>query len=134
MTSDKSLFIDRLDHCVLTVTDVERAKKFYVDLMRFKYQTNKAGRVSLLFGRQKINLHQAGSEIKPHAQTPTPGAGDLCFVTVNEIEGVKEYVESKGVRVIEGPVQREGALGLMMSIYFRDPDGNLIEISRYSEE
>jgi catechol 2,3-dioxygenase-like lactoylglutathione lyase family enzyme len=126
--------MERLDHIVLTVTDVEKTKNFYVHVMGMKAQTNKLGRVSLMFGQHKINLHQLGNEFRPHAQRPTPGSGDLCFVTSRTIEEIKEHVESQGIVLIEGPVQKEGALGPMMSIYFRDPDGNLIEISRYPDK
>jgi len=125
--------MERLDHIVLTVTDVEKTKDFYVQVLGMKARTDNRGRVSLMFGRQKINLHQSGNEFRPHAQRPTPGSGDLCFVTARSMEEIKEHVESQGIVLIEGPVQREGALGPMMSIYFHDPDGNLIEISRYPD-
>ena len=89
------------------------------------------GREALHFGEQKINLHQAGKEFEPKADHPTPGSADLCFVTWWEIDRVVAHLEKAGVKVIEGPVKREGANGPMTSIYLRDPDQNLLEIAKY---
>ncbi len=90
------------------------------------------GRRALKFGRQKINLHQAGAEFEPKAGKPTPGSGDFCLITDVPLERVVEHVRSCGVEIIEGPVSRIGATGRLESVYFRDPDGNLVEISKYA--
>lgn len=89
------------------------------------------GRVALTFGSQKINLHELGHEIQPHAATPTPGSADLCFISELPSEEILSTLKTHGVAILEGPVPRTGALGPIQSVYFRDPDGNLIEISRY---
>ena len=121
--------MERLDHVVLTVTDIEKTKNFYVHVLGMRAQTNRLGRVSLMFGRQKINLHRFGNEFSPHARRPTPGSCDLCFIVSGRtLEEMKEQVESNGISVIEGPVEREGALGAMMSIYFHDPDGHRLQL------
>lgn len=91
------------------------------------------GRRALAFGNQKINLHEAGREFEPKATRPTPGSADLCFVVEQEIPTVVEHLKSHGVEIVEGPVGRAGAMGRMTSVYLRDPDGNLIEISKYEE-
>jgi catechol 2,3-dioxygenase-like lactoylglutathione lyase family enzyme len=87
------------------------------------------GRRALSFGTQKINLHQYRREFEPKAKRPTPGSADLCFVTSISISDVVEHLRECGVELLEGPVQRTGAAGPIMSVYFRDPDGNLIEVS-----
>jgi catechol 2,3-dioxygenase-like lactoylglutathione lyase family enzyme len=89
------------------------------------------GRKALSFGSQKINLHEAGKELEPKAYRPTPGSADLCFTTTTPIDEVVNRLRLSKVRVLEGPVKRTGALGQMMSVYFRDPDLNLIEVSNY---
>lgn len=123
--------LDRLDHLVLTVADVERTVAFYSRVLGMEPATFADGRRALLFGRQKINLHQAGNEFEPKAANPTPGSADLCFVADVSPEEVVEHLAEHGVEIVGGPVDREGALGGMRSVYFRDPDGNLIEVSRY---
>ena len=90
-----------------------------------------AGRKALVFGRQKFNLHQAGREIVPHAKRPTPGSADLCIIAVTAVDDVISHLKSVGVEITEGPVPRTGAMGPIRSVYFRDPDDNLIEISNY---
>jgi catechol 2,3-dioxygenase-like lactoylglutathione lyase family enzyme len=91
-----------------------------------------AGRKALSFGEQKINLHQYGKEFEPKAKKPTPGSADLCFVTAVPVSQVIEHLRANGVEVLEGPVPRTGAVGAITSVYFRDPDGNLIEVSNYA--
>lgn len=124
--------IDRLDHLVLTVADIERTCDFYSRALGFEVVTfGTAGRKALNFGRQKINLHQAGREFEPKALAPTPGSADLCFIATTPLEDVIRELEAAGVAIEEGPVQRTGATGPIRSVYVRDPDRNLIEISNY---
>lgn len=125
--------IDRIDHIVLTVFDLDRTIDFYSRVLGMQPVTFAGGRRGLAFGRQKLNLHQAGREFEPKALKPAPGAIDLCFVSATPLEQVVEHLRASGIAVIEGPVPRTGALGPMMSVYFRDPDGNLIEVSNYPE-
>ena len=123
-----------LDHLVLTVADVERTAAFYRDVLGCVPLTFGEGRRALAFGDQKINLHQAGREFEPKARRPTPGSGDLCFVTASPIADVVASLELRGVAIEEGPVQRSGAQGPMTSVYLRDPDGNLLEVASYAGE
>jgi len=123
--------IDRLDHLVLTVWDIEVTCEFYTRVLGMTMETFGQGRKALRFGQQKINLHQAGQEFEPKAGQPTPGSGDLCFITSVPLEQVIDHLRSCGVEIIEGPVPRTGATGPILSVYFRDPDGNLLEISNY---
>jgi catechol 2,3-dioxygenase-like lactoylglutathione lyase family enzyme len=89
------------------------------------------GRVALSFGRQKINLHEEGKEFEPKAMRPTSGSADLCFISDASIDSVTSTLASQGIEIVEGPVSKTGACGPIRSIYFRDPDGNLIEVSNY---
>jgi catechol 2,3-dioxygenase-like lactoylglutathione lyase family enzyme len=123
------LEIDRLDHLVLTVRDLEATAAFYQRALGMTRETFGAGRVALHFGRQEINLHPAGGEFDPKAACPTPGSADLCFITKTPIEEVQVHLESCGIVIEEGPVARTGAQGPIVSLYLRDPDGNLIEVS-----
>jgi catechol 2,3-dioxygenase-like lactoylglutathione lyase family enzyme len=123
--------LDRLDHVVLTVASIEATEDFYTEVLGMEVLHTANGRHALAFGVQKINLHQRGHEYEPHAAHPSAGSADLCFVTESPIAEVAEYVTSMRVRIELGPVEREGALGKMQSIYLRDPDRNLIEISQY---
>lgn len=123
--------IDRLDHLVLTVADIDKTCAFYAAAMGMDVVTFGEGRKSLAFGRQKINLHLKGKEFEPKAQRPTPGSGDLCFITETGLEDVISHLKRIGVTIIEGPIQRTGATGSIQSVYFRDPDENLIEVSNY---
>ena len=91
-----------------------------------------AGRRALTFGRQKINLHEAGREFEPKARTPTPGSSDLCFIATGTLEEVETHLAAAGVVIEEGPVDQTGAMGPIRSVYFRDPDSNLIEVSVYA--
>ena len=123
--------IDRLDHLVLTVADIERACAFYRDILGMSVETFGAGRTALKFGRQKFNLHQAGREFLPKADRPTPGSADLCLIAKTPLAAVIAHLEKNGVALEEGPVARTGATGPILSVYFRDPDMNLIEVSNY---
>ena len=125
------MYIDRIDHLVLTVRDIDATCTFYTHVLGMRVVTFEAGRTALAFGSQKINLHQAGREFEPKALQPTPGSGDLCFITNVPLDEVIAHVHSCGVAIEEGPVSRSGATGLLESIYLRDPDGNLVEISNY---
>ncbi|MBI5790051.1 MAG: VOC family protein [Rhodocyclales bacterium] len=121
--------IDSLDHLVLTVRDIDASIAFYVDVLGMEAVTFGAGRRALAFGRQKINLHPASAPLKPHAATPMPGSADLCLLTSTPVAEVIAHLGRQGVTVEEGPVPRTGATGPILSVYFRDPDGNLIEVS-----
>ena len=125
--------IARLDHLVLTVADVAETCRFYSSVLGMKVVTFGTDRKALAFGSQKINLHQHGREFEPKAERPTPGSADLCFITATPIAEAIEVLRRSGVAILEGPVKRTGANGPILSLYFRDPDGNLIEISNYAE-
>ena len=122
--------IDRLDHLVLTVRDLDATCAFYSRVLRME-PVNAEGRWALRFGSQKINLHPADAPIPPHAMLPTPGSADLCFISSTPIAEVVRHLQSLGVAIVGGPVSRQGALGPITSVYFRDPDFNLIEVSQY---
>ena len=121
--------IDSLDHLVLTVKDIEATVSFYSRVLGMDIITFGDSRKALSFGAQKINLHQHRKELEPKAQQPTPGSADLCFITSVPIPDVINHLSSCNVAVIEGPIQRTGATGPILSVYFRDPDMNLIEVS-----
>ncbi|EBS2685671.1 VOC family protein [Salmonella enterica subsp. enterica serovar Montevideo] len=125
------MIIDRIDHLVLTVSDISTTIRFYEEVLGFSAVTFKQNRKALIFGAQKINLHQQEMEFEPKASRPTPGSADLCFITSTPINDVVSENLQAGIPVVEGPVERTGATGEIMSIYIRDPDGNLIEISQY---
>lgn len=122
-----------LDHLVLTVQDIERTCSFYHRVLGMQVQTYGADRKALIFGNQKINLHEQGRELEPRADKPRPGSADLCFITMEDMPDVIVHLKHCGIDIIEGPVARSGALGPMTSVYFRDPDGNLVEVSQYHE-
>ena len=128
-----TISITRLDHLVLTVRDIAATCDFYSRVLGMAVVTFGEGRTALSFGNQKINLHQAGREIEPHAARPMPGSADLCLITDDEPAATLSALQAHGVAIELGPVQRTGALGAIESIYLRDPDGNLIEIARYLE-
>ena len=121
--------IDHLDHLVLTTANEADCVHFYVDLLGMTLETFGSGRKAFRFGNQKINLHVKGHEFEPKAHTPVPGALDLCFIASIPLEQVMSTLESKGVPIVEGPVMRTGATSKIRSVYLRDPDLNLIEIS-----
>lgn len=121
--------IDHLDHLVLTVADIEATVDFYTRVLGMQEVSFGEGRKALVFGQQKINLHQAGREFEPKAERPTPGSADLCFIVATPLDEVVAHLERLGVAIIEGPVQRTGATGPIRSVYVRDPDFNLIELS-----
>ncbi len=120
--------VDSLDHLVLTVADIERACVFYEAVLGMEHVESE-GRHALRFGAQKINLHQKDHTFEPKAQRPTPGSGDLCFLTAVPIPDVLTHLARCDVPVIEGPVTRTGATGELLSVYVRDHDENLVEIS-----
>ena len=123
--------VDRLDHLVLTVRSIEETFQFYWRVLGMRPRTFDGSRWALHFRAQKINLHQTGREFEPKAATPTPGSADLCFVVSTPLGEVIAHLRDCGVDVLEGPVRREGATGAMQSVYLRDPDGNLLELSNY---
>lgn len=120
--------VSRLDHLVLTVPDINRTTDFYERILGMK-SINTNGRWSLHFGVQKINLHAYSHEFEPKAEHPTPGSADLCFLTEIPLIDVIKHLEKSNINIIEGPVRRTGAQGPLLSVYFRDPDLNLIEVS-----
>jgi catechol 2,3-dioxygenase-like lactoylglutathione lyase family enzyme len=123
------MHIDRLDHVVLTVADVEATCAFYQRVLGMAVVRFGNGRTALRFGQQKINLHAHGREFEPKAHCPTPGAADFCLITSLPLSEVVAHLAAQGVAIIEGPVPRTGATGPIVSIYFRDPDGNLVEVA-----
>jgi catechol 2,3-dioxygenase-like lactoylglutathione lyase family enzyme len=123
--------ITRLDHFVLTVRDIEASCKFYSEVLGMEVTTFGNGRKALQFGQQKINLHQAGKEFEPKALRPTPGSADVCFITETPLEEVINHLQKLNIVIEEGPIERTGAIGRIDSVYVRDPDQNLIEISNY---
>jgi catechol 2,3-dioxygenase-like lactoylglutathione lyase family enzyme len=123
--------VNSLDHLVLTVADLGVATDFYSRVLGMEVVTFGEGRIAVAFGDQKINLHQRGNEFEPKATYPTPGSGDLCFVSDLSLSQVQSHLAALGVDIEQGPVERTGAKGPMTSIYIRDPDGNLIEIANY---
>jgi len=127
-----AIVIDRIDHIVLTVFDIDRTLDFYSRVLGMEPVTFAGGRRALAFGRQKLNLHQAGREYEPKALKPAPGAIDLCFIASTALDQVIASLRESNVAIIEGPVAKTGALGPMQSVYFRDPDGNLVEVSNYA--
>lgn len=123
------MYVEQLDHLVLTVHDIEATCLFYSNMLGMKVVEFGEGRKALVFGSQKINLHKCGSEFKPHARNPTPGSADLCLLTSMPIDDVVRYFLEHQVEIIEGPVRRTGATGEIISVYLHDPDRNLLEIA-----
>ena len=123
--------IDRIDHVVMTVRDIDATCDFYARVLGMRVVTFAGGRKALAFGRQKINLHLAGREFEPKAAHPTPGSVDLCLIASGSLDEVEAHLRDCGVAIVEGPVAKTGAIGPIRSVYFRDPDANLIEVSTY---
>lgn len=123
----------QFDHLVLTVADLDATIDFYSRVLSMTPEEFTAAdgshRKALLFGSQKINLHQAGAEFEPKAKTPVPGSADLCFLSEDSLESWQDHLKEQGILIEIGPVPRTGATGPLKSIYIRDPDGNLIELS-----
>lgn len=127
-----SIQISHLDHFVLTVADLDAAAAFYRDILGMEIITFDAGRVAVTFGSQKINLHPQGQDVSGSgliARNVTPGSGDVCFIASTPLDEVIAHLNAQGVAIEAGPVERDGAQGRIMSVYFRDLDGNLIEVS-----
>ncbi|OJU96531.1 MAG: VOC family virulence protein [Acinetobacter sp. 38-8] len=123
--------ISHLDHLVLTVADIETTCQFYQSALNFEVITFGENRKALQFGHQKINLHQVGKEFEPKALRPTTGSADLCFIAETPLKDVIAHLHTLNIEIVEGPIERTGATGKILSIYLRDPDQNLIEISNY---
>jgi len=121
--------IEALDHLVLTVASIPRTLDFYQRVLGFEAREFKAGRFSVHFGQQKINLHELGTVVDPNVKHATPGSADLCFLTLTPIEQVLVHLQNEGVPVVQGPVLATGAQRALVSVYFYDPDENLIEVS-----
>ncbi len=113
--------LNYLDHLVLTVKDIKKTCEFYTKILGMEETTFKETQKALKFGNQKINLHEYCNEFEPKAKTPTPGSADLCFITKTPITEFIEHCKSNGIEIIEGPVQRTGAVGTIHSVYVRDP-------------
>jgi catechol 2,3-dioxygenase-like lactoylglutathione lyase family enzyme len=124
----------RLDHLVLTVVSIEETVRFYTSVLGMTEVVFGEGRHALAFGEQKLNLHRAGREFEPKAARPTPGSADLCFVADADPTTIAAWLRTRGVSVEEGPVTRTGARGRITSFYFRDPDGNLVELATYMSD
>jgi catechol 2,3-dioxygenase-like lactoylglutathione lyase family enzyme len=125
--------INAIDHVVLTVRSIAITCEFYSRVLGMQVVTFGEGRKALTFGSQKFNLHELGKEFDPKAAFPTPGAIDICLLTTTPLARVIEHLRLAGIEIVEGPVRRIGATGPMVSVYFRDPDSNLIEVSNYTE-
>lgn len=133
MVMEKKMKIDKIDHLVLTVRDIDASCAFYTSVLGMREISFGQGRRAVVFGDQKINFHQIGRELEPKALRPTPGSGDLCFTTNTSMPDIMVHLQTCGAEIIEGPVNRSGARGSMISVYIRDPDQNLIEVATYSE-
>ena len=120
-----------IDHFVLTVRSVEATCDFYQRVLGFERDDAPGRPTAMAFGNQKINVHALGHTFEPKANAPTPGSGDFCLITDRPLDELQDRLANNGIVVEVGPVERIGARGLMMSVYFRDPDGNLVEVSRY---
>lgn len=127
------MLISHLDHLVLTVADIKKTCTFYSKALGMNVITFGENRTALGFGEQKINLHHAHTPLIPHAKNPVPGSADICLITKLPLASVTQHLHENGIIIELGPVARTGAIGIIKSIYFRDPDGNLIEIGKYDD-
>lgn len=125
------MLIKALDHLVITVSDISATCEFYERVLRCELITFGDNRKALRCGDQKINLHQSGAEFHPCARQPTPGSADLCFISETAVDQLIDHLKKHEVAIEEGPVARTGAKGPIVSVYIRDPDQNLIELSNY---
>ncbi|XP_062578511.1 glyoxalase domain-containing protein 5-like [Saccostrea cucullata] len=123
--------VDNIDHFVITVKDIDKTCEFYSKVLGMEVTTFKGNRKALSFGSQKINIHEHRKEFEPKAHLPTPGSADVCFITRENLDSVIKHLQACKVEITEGPVDRTGAQGPIRSVYFRDPDNNLIEVSNY---
>ena len=123
--------VARLDHLVLTVASIDETVRFYTSVLGMTEVAFGEGRRALSFGQQKLNLHQAGHELEPKAARPTAGPADICLIADADPDTIATWLDGRGVSVEDGPVARTGALGPITSFYFRDPDGNLVELATY---
>lgn len=123
------MHVDGLDHLVLTVASIEATSTFYASALGMRIERFGTNRTALRFGAQKLNLHEVGKEFEPKAAVPTPGSADLCFLTSAPLAAVMAHLQTLGIPIEAGPVERTGAQGRLLSVYFRDPDGNLLEVS-----
>lgn len=124
--------IEHLDHLVLTVADIQKTCSFYHDILGFEIITFGTGRKALKYGNQKFNLHETGHEFTPKAAKPTAGSADFCLIATTPLEDVIADLNNAGISIEEGPIERTGANGPIKSVYIRDPDKNLVEISNYT--
>jgi len=125
--------IDHIDHIVLTTRDKEGCIRFYTEILGMKLEKFSENRLALKFGEQKINLHEWGREFEPRAHVAAPGTLDLCFIAAVPLAKVIQRLNEKKIPILEGPVAKTGAMGPMQSVYVRDPDLNLVEISVYNK-
>jgi catechol 2,3-dioxygenase-like lactoylglutathione lyase family enzyme len=125
--------IDHVDHIVLTTRDKDACIRFYTEVLGMKLERFSENRLALSFGAQKINLHEWGKEFTPRAHVAVPGSLDLCFIAAIPLEAVIEKLKKNNVAILEGPVAKTGAQGPIRSVYVRDPDLNLVEISVYNK-
>ena len=131
MHESKFEMIVGIDHFVLTVASLEATCAFYQRVLGFERIDTPGRPTALAFGGQKINVHEISRTFEPKAKSPTPGSGDFCLITERPLDEIRARLEANGVALELGPVERIGARGPMMSVYFRDPDGNLVEVSQY---
>ena len=124
--------IKNIDHFVLTVASIEKTCAFYENVLGMKVEVFGEGRKALKFASQKINLHEVGKEFDPKADKPTAGSADFCLITTTPIDEVITHLHANDVKIEDGPIARTGAMGSITSVYFRDPDLNLIEVSAYN--